>query len=187
MLINALKQVFGMKRYLALASITAFVVFTLAVWLPNFKIIIQVVTSSTASFVDKWNILVGLFGSIKTNFTLVSASYTIAIAVLFGINVAMIVYSMRRNKQSSDRSGTAAGLGGLVSGFFGIGCAACGTLVLGPLLTLIGAGGLITLLPLGGQEFGFLGVGLLGFSVFLIAKKIGAPAVCKVDKNPEIK
>ena len=184
MMISALKQVFGKKRYLALGIITALIVFTLAVWLPNFRIIIQVVTSSTANFTDKWNILAGLFGSIKTNFTLISASYTIAIAVLFGINVAMIVYYMRRNKDMSNKAGvTGAGFGGIVSGFFGIGCAACGTLVLGPLLALIGAGGLMALLPFGGQEFGFLSVGLLGFSVFLIAKKIDTTAVCKVDET----
>jgi len=183
MLINALKQVFGMKRYLTLAVVIAFIVFTLAVWLPNFKIIIQVVASSTASIADKWNILAGLFGSIKTNFTLVSASYTIAIAILFGINIAMIVYYMRRNKQISKKAGTvSASFGGVISGFFGIGCAACGTLVLGPLLALIGAGGLIALLPFGGQEFGFIGVGLLGFSIFLIIKKISTSDVHVVDE-----
>ncbi|VAW13495.1 hypothetical protein MNBD_BACTEROID05-655 [hydrothermal vent metagenome] len=184
MLINALKQVFKRKQYLALAFIIAFVVFTLAVWLPNFKIIVQVVTSSAASLTDKWNILVGLLGSISTNFTFISASYTIIIAVFFGVNIAMIVYYMKRNKKTADKAGVAgSGLGGLISGFFGIGCAACGTIVLGPLLALIGAGGLIAFLPFNGQEFGFLGVGLLGFSIFLVAKKISAPAVCKVDER----
>jgi hypothetical protein len=184
-IVNAFKQVFSAKRYLSLAGIIAFIVFTVAVWLPNFKIIVQVVTSSTASFADKWNILAGFFGSIRTNFTIVSASYTIAIALLFGINVAMIVYYMRRNKEMNGNSAgvAGAGFGGLVSGFFGIGCAACGTLILGPVLTLIGAGGLLALLPFGGEEFGFIGVGLLGFSIFLIAKKITTPAVCKVDKK----
>lgn len=184
MLVNALKQVFGVKRYLMLGIMTAFIVFTLAVWLPNFKLIIQVLTSSTASIADKLGILIGLFGSIKTNFTFVSATYTVIIAVLFGVNVTMIAYYIKRNKQVADSTGVAAGLGGLISGSFGIGCAACGTFILGPLLALIGAGGLIALLPLGGQEFGFLGVGLLGFSIFLIAKKINTSAVCKTD-NPK--
>jgi len=180
-MINALKQVFSAKRYLAFGIIIAFIVFALAVWLPNFKLVFQILTSSTASIADKFGILVGLFGSIKTNFTFISATYTIAIAVLFGINVAMIAYYMRRNKQLAGSKGVAVGFSGLVSGFFGIGCAACGTFILGPLLALVGAGGLITLLPLGGQEFGFLGVGLLVFSIFLIVKKINTPAVCEVD------
>lgn len=183
MIIDVLKQVFNTKRYVVLAVGVTFIVFTLAVWLPNFKIIIQVITSPTASFFDKWNILSGLFGSISTNFTFISASYTIIIAIFFGINVAMVLYYMRRNKEVFTKGGVAsAGFGGIISGFFGIGCAACGTLVLGPLLALVGAGGLIALLPFGGQEFGFLGVVLLGFSIFLIAKKLNAPAVCKTEK-----
>jgi len=73
--------------------------------------------------------------------------------------------------------------GGLISGIFGIGCAACGTLVLTPLLALIGAGGIVALLPFGGQEFGVFGVGMLGFSIFVIAKKIQEPLVCKTKKS----
>jgi len=123
-MINALKQVFSVKRYLALGFIIASVVFTLAVWLPNFKLIVQVLTASTASITDKIGILAGLFGSIKTNFTFISASYTIIIAVLFGVNIAMLAYHMRRNKQLANSRDVAASFGGIVSGFFGIGCAA---------------------------------------------------------------
>jgi len=182
MIAGALKQVFNTKRYVVLSVVISFVVFTLAVWLPNFKIIIQVITSSTANLMDKWNLLTGLFGSISTNFTVVSASYTILIAILFGVNVSMVLYYMRRNKEISNKGVVAStGLVGIVSGFFGIGCSACGTLVLGPLLALVGGGWLIALLPFGGQEFGFLGVALLGFSIFLIAKKINAPGVCETE------
>lgn len=185
MLINVLKQVFRVKRYLVLGVVIAFVVFALAVWLPNYKLIIQVMTSSVASVADKLNFLVGLLGSIKTNFTFISASYTIIIAILFGMNVSMIIYYIKRNKQFSDSKGTVAGLSGLISGFLGIGCASCGTLLLGPILAFVGASGLIALLPFGGQEFGFLGIGLLGFSIFLIAKKINTSAVCKVYNSKQ--
>ena len=181
-MIDAFKQVFVLKKYLLIGTITAFLVFALAVWLPNFRLIVGVMTSSVADFSDRWGILAGLFGSISTNFTIISATYTIMIAVLFGINLAMLIYYMSRNRENAGSGGITAGVGGLVSGFFGIGCAACGTIVLGPLLALIGVGGVVALLPFGGQEFGFLGVGLLGFSVFLIAKKISAPAICRVDE-----
>jgi hypothetical protein len=42
----------------------------------------------------------------------------------------------------------------------------------------VGATGLLALLPFDGQEFGLLGVGILGFSIFLAAKKINEPLVC---------
>ncbi|MCH7759290.1 hypothetical protein IID20_02955 [Patescibacteria group bacterium] len=184
MILAAFKQVFSSIRYFMIAGIVAFSVFALSAWLPNLKLIATVVTSSVASMSDKFNILVGLLASIQTNFTLFSASYTIAIAVLFGINVTMIVYFINRRKKFIKQNGMVTSAGGLFSGLLGIGCAACGPLVLGPLLTLIGVGGLIAFLPFGGQEFGFLGIGILGFSIFLTAKKIQDPLICEI-KKPE--
>ena len=185
MLIASFKRVFGSVRYLLIAVIIAIVVFVISVWLSNIRLLIQVVGSSKVGVVDKLTILGSFLGSIGTNFTLFSASYTIAIAVFFGINVAMFVYYIKRRVTSVKASGAATGLGGLISGMFGIGCAACGTLLLGPLLALIGAGGIIAFLPFGGQEFGVIGLGALGFSVFLTAKKIQDPLVCAVEKLDE--
>ena len=48
-------------------------------------------------------------------------------------------------------------------------------------LAFFGAGGLIALMPLGGEEFGVLGVGMLGFSLVLTAKKIGEPIACPIE------
>ena len=181
MIVVAFKQVFSSVRYLTIAGITAFAVFALSTWLPNLKLIGTIITSSTVSVFDKLSFLVSLLGSIQTNFTVFSASYTIAIAVLFGINVAMVVYYMSRRKKFLQQSGVAASAGGLMAGMLGIGCAACGTLVLAPLLSLIGVGGLVAILPFSGQEFGILGVGVLGFSIFSTAKKIQNPLLCKID------
>ena len=86
----------------------------------------------------------------------------------------------RRFARPAGQAGAAASLGGLASGVFGIGCAACGTFVLGPVLAFFGAGGLIALMPLGGEEFGVLGVGMLGFSLVLTAKKIAEPIACPI-------
>ena len=182
MIFTALKQVFRNAWYVVIAGVVASAVFALATWLPNLKLIFQVITSSTTSLAAKFGIPVSLLRSITTNFTIFSASYTIAIALLFGINAAMIIYYFKQQKTISKQSGI-AGFGGLISGIFGVGCAACGTLVLAPLLALIGAGGILALLPFGGQEFGMLGVGMLGFSIFVAAKKIQEPLVCLVRND----
>jgi len=180
MILSSFKKVFRNARYVFVALGIAVAVFVFAVWLPNFALIIQIVTSSSIALLDKLMVLVSLIGSIQTNFTILTATYTILIAILFGINVALLTYYMRRRKMAEAKGGAAAGVGGLVSGMFGIGCAACGTIVLGPILTLVGAGGLVALLPFGGQEFGLLGVGILGFSVYIAAKKVSEPVVCAV-------
>ncbi len=184
MVATGLRQVFTEGRYILLAATTGLAVFIVATWLPNLGLVWQIATSGSVPLADKVRILVALIGSIGTNFTIFSALSTIAIAVLFGANVAMIAYyfGMRRQLvRQADQTGAAASLGGLASGFFGVGCAACGTFVLSPALSFIGASGLIALLPFGGEEFGALGVGMLGFSLVLTARRIGEPVACPLE------
>lgn len=166
---------------LILTVVTAWFIFTGAVWLPNLSLITTALNSS-ASLVNKLTFLVTLYQSIGTNFTLVSATYTLSIAILFGLQVALLFYYIRKTKVNRGSLGrvSGTGLGGLVAGFFGIGCAACGTFILTAVSSLIGAGGLLTFLPFGGEEFGFLGVGLLLYSIWLLLKKLEAPDVCPI-------
>src|SRR5262245_295964 len=160
-----LKRAFTDPKYGVVAVISALAVFIFATWLPNLGLVWQIIRSASVPLADKLQILAALVGSIETNFTLFSALSTIAIAVLFGTNVVMVAYHLNLRRHFSaegGKAGAAASLGGLASGLFGVGCAACGTFVLGPVLSLVGAGGVIALLPFGGQEFSVLGIGLLG-------------------------
>jgi len=166
--------------YAFLAMVVSGIVFTIAVWLPNFSLILIVLRKATLS--ETVSLLWSLYGAIGTNFTLISASYTILIAILFGINIALLVYYIKRARGGvrGMKSSGAAGIGGLVSGIFGIGCAACGTFLLTPILALFGATGFLAWLPFGGEEFGFLGVGLLVYSIHAVTKKINDPQVCTI-------
>ncbi len=186
MIFQAFKQVFKGWAYVFVAVMVALVVLVFATWLSNLGLVWQITVSPSVSFIDKAEILLARVGSLGTNFTVFSALYTIAIAALFGINAAMVAYYLNLRKQSigrTGRAGAATSLGGLASGLLGIGCAACGTFVLGPVLALVGAGGLLAVLPFDAQEFGLLGVGMLGFSIFLAARKIGEPLVCPLEAS----
>ena len=188
MVAQALRQVFTDIKYILVAVTAALGVFILATWLPNLGLVWQISVSSSVSLADKVQVLAALIGSIGTNFTAFSALTTIAVAVLFGTNLAMMVYYLKWRKKfirQAAQAGAAASVGGLAGGLFGIGCASCGTFVLGPVLSFAGASGLIALLPFGGQEFGVLAAGMLGFSIFLIAKKIGEPLACPVGAPNE--
>lgn len=146
----------------------------------------QIAASGSISLADKLRVLVALVGSIGTNFTVFSALATVLIAALFGANVAMIAYYLRQRRQRVRQAGqtaAATSLGGVASGLFGVGCAACGTFVLSPALTFLGAGGLIALLPFGGEEFGLLGVAMLGLSLVITARKIAQPVTCAVQAS----
>jgi len=181
MVILALQKVFRRPAYIILALVVSMAVFVFAVWLPNIPLIVSVMGHSEIPFSEKFNFPISLLGSIVTNFTLLSASYTIAIAILFGVNLAMVTYFLRRRIVEVKRDGVVTGFLGLVSGVIGMGCAACGSLLLTSILSFLGATWILSFLPLAGGEFGILGVILLSVSIYLIAKKIQNPAACKIN------
>lgn len=180
MIFQALQKVFSRATYVFTALATSAVIFAFAAWLPNIRLIASVVGSSDASFSQKLGIPISLLGSIATNFTMLSASYTIAIAVLFGVNLAMVIYFLKRKISEVKQTGITMGFLGIASGVLGVGCAACGSFLLTSGLSLVGASGILAFLPFAGVEFGIIGVILLSVSIYLTAKQIQNPAVCKI-------
>lgn len=173
--LKTFKEVFRKTSSIGIAGVVSIVIFLFAVWLPNFRLIGEVITDSDINLGSKIEVLINLIGAIRTNFSILSASYTIAIAILFGINAAMMAYYVKKRVELKKQSGMATSFLGLGSGILGIGCAACGSFI----LSAIGAVSVLALLPLRGSEFGILSVALLGVSIVSISRKINALAVCK--------
>jgi hypothetical protein len=187
--LDGLRSVFGRPLFLLLAVGVAGAVLVLTTWLPNLGLVSQIALSGSASVADKARILFALTGSLATNFTAFSAVATIAVAALFGANVAAIVYLFRQQRRGSAMSGSThatTSLAGLVSGILGVGCAACGTLVLGPLLSFMGGATLVGLLPFAGEELTVLGIALLAASLLVTAKRIAQPVSCPIDSGPQL-
>ncbi len=176
----AFGEVFANASYIALASTLTIFAFLFAVWLPNISLIGEVFSTSNAPLAAKLKVAIALLGGIGTNFSFLSAGYTIAIAALFGINLAMVVYFLKRTRAGLGRQNFAAGVSGIASGALGIGCAACGSFILTTTLSSIGAAGALAILPLRGGEFGILSVALLALSLILISKKIATPLTWSV-------
>lgn len=178
MVARALATVLGNWRYAALATLAALLVFALATWLPNFGLLYSVLADPRAPLAAKLLLPLSLLGSIATNFTVLSAFSTVAIAILAGVNAALAAYQIHRQRAFS---GGSAGVGalGIISGALGVGCAACGSLILTALLGVSGAGAL-AFLPLRGGEFGLLGVALLTAATYLLARRVARPLTCEV-------
>jgi len=179
MVFQALQKVLRKPSYALLAIVVGVVTFAIAVWMPNLGLIAQIITDPGATFSQKVALPLTLLASIRTNFTVLSALYTIAIPILFGINIAMMVYYLKRRVTAAKRMGMGAGFFGMASGILGIGCAACGSFILTSILSVFGAAGGLLLLPLRGGEFGILAVFLLVVSMILAARQIQNPLVCK--------
>lgn len=163
---NTLKS----TRTVLIATGVSACVFALAAWLPNTRLLFIVLRDASIPIADKVALPMKLLPSIMTNFTLLSAVYTIAIAILAGINAALIAHLVRERRMHV--GGAAVGGIGVLTGALGVGCAACGSLILTALVGTTLGTGTLALLPLGGGEFGILGVGLLGYATYLLAKHI---------------
>ncbi len=180
-MLGTLWTVFQKLRYALIAALVAMGVFVFAVWLPNISLIVSVLKSDVGTIAEKAAFMFSLLGSIATNFTIASAVSTTLIAVLFGANVALLFYYLQKVRVGRNVSAVGgASITGLICGFLGVGCAACGTFILSSVLVLAGAGGILTYLPFGGEEFGVVGVALLVYSIYAITNKIAAPNVCEV-------
>ena len=180
---SAFGRVFAFPSYIALAGVLAILAFLLAVWFPNLGLIAQVFSDSNAPLAATLGIALSLLGGIGTNFSLLSAGYTTAIAVLFGLTAAMIVYLVKQRRIAAAGQNIAIGSGAVVSGVLGVGCAACGSLILGAVLPSLGAAGALAALPLNGEEFGILSVALLFVSLLLISKNIAEPIACPLART----
>jgi len=180
----AWSEVFSRTPYIVGAATLAIIIFVLAVLLPNFALLNEVVLGSSASPEAKINLTLSLLGGIKTNFSTLSAIYTILIAILVGVNAAMVVYLMRKQNGLA-KEGIATGVGGIASGTLGVGWAACGSFLLATILASVGAASAIAILPLKGGEFGIISVALLGITLGVLGNKIAKPLVCKPKNNHE--
>lgn len=173
-------HVYLQPRYFILALFVAFVTLTVAVLVPNWMLVVFGLSIDGVGIGNGLSFLWSIYGSLFTNFTPLSAVVTVAISLLFGLNVSLLVFYIRMMR-GSGRSVVSIGslsLGGLVSGFFGIGCAVCGSVILTSLLSIFGAAGLLVFLPLHGEEFSFIALGLLGYGLYLLLAKIKAGRVC---------
>ncbi len=168
--------------YLALTLFVAWLTLTLAVMVPNAMLVWFGLSINGVGFGSGLAFVLSLYGSLLTNFTPLSASITIVMSLLFGLNISLLVFYIRMMRGSGTvvRTVGTLSVGGLISGFFGIGCAVCGSVILTSLLSLIGAVGLLAFLPLGGEEFSFLSLGLLAYALIVLVRRIDAGRVCVV-------
>lgn len=174
----ALGRVFVQPLYIALAAVLGMLASLLAVWGSNLRLLFEIFSGSDAPLAEKLGIALSLLGGLVTNFDLLSASYTIAIAVLFGVTTAMTTWFLRRRHLIGIGRSVSIGSGAMASGVLGIGCAACGSLILNVVLPSLGVAGAVAALPLEGEEFGILSVALLFISLLLVSKSIEDSVSC---------
>ena len=118
--------------------------------------------------------------SLADFYTIATGVVTILNAVLFGLVVHLLWIQIKNNCVAGRIKVFGRSAIATILATIGAGCAACGSLVIGPLLATIGAAGLLSALPGHGVEFALLGTVLLIYSIWDLYKKIRSPLVCKL-------
>jgi len=175
---TTIRKVFTRPLYGLIAFVSAFALLAVAVWLPNFSFLVSAMAAPGFSLQTKFGILVASFSALGTNFTLLSRTLTITLAVLFGVNTALLAFYLRTRFRLERSAGV--GIGGIIAGLLGVGCASCGSVVFSAFLGVGATAGFLNILPLKGQEFGIIGVVLMLVAIVLTAKKIEQPLSCEV-------
>jgi len=174
---GVLYRVYRQPAYGLVTLVVAFITLSSLLLLPSFSSLVAFLGSS-ASLADKVAFVVALYGALGSNYTILSGVTFIFLALLFGVNTALFLYLVKKNRTKAKRIASHSSIVGGLAAFFGFGCAACGSAAVVALLQLLGLAWLIHYLPLKGSELGLVGVGLLVFLSHSLMKKINAPAVC---------
>jgi len=177
-LIAALRLVFVNVWYNVLALICAMILGAGIIWLSNHQLIRSVFASDLFDWSARLKILWTSLGLFVTNFTLASQVMIVIVSLLSGLNIAMLVFHVRRRMKIQNAAGVSTF--GLIIGTLGVGCSACGSVILSSLIGITAASALISTLPLKGAEFGIVSITLIGLSTYWIAKKIQSPETCAI-------
>lgn len=177
----AARLVYTKKRYRALHVLVSFFVLSFAIFLPQKDLLLAVWQQDAFSFFGKLQIFLLTPGTFFTNFTVFSQITTLLIALMFGSIISFASYYTSRQIRSGFAAGTSTF--GIIVGFFGIGCSACGSVLLSSIIGISSTVHILGFLPFQGKEFTLVSVLLLSISLWYMSKKIVLPPVCVVTKT----
>ena len=102
-----------------------------------------------------------------------SITLTAIVAVLAGINIALVAYNIKTQRNKNMKNGTSAILGGALTAFTP-GCPACTT----SLSAVLGIVGGLAIFPLQGLELKLVSIGALTFSIWWAMRNINNATCC---------
>lgn len=174
------RLVLGGPGYAALAVLAAGAALTLFAVSQNLAVVLDLVVGGSLPLGDRLTILGGLYPFLGASYEPLPGAILVVTALLIGVNVSLATYHLRTAGLGAE---TGSGLGAVVLGTLGAGCAACGSAVLAGLLSLVGATSLLTALPLDGLEFAALALVAVVLSVHWLARGLRGGRVrgCPVE------
>lgn len=175
---TAMRQVFSTWQYWLVSICVAAAIVLITILLSQYQFITSVLSSELFDSIVKFKVIFSSLGVFQTNLTTENQIFAIAIALLSGITIAMVVYYFKHRFSVQMAAGTSF-LGVLV-GLLGVGCSACGSVVVSTIFGIGAASAFLGALPFKGTEINILSMLILLGSIYMIAKKIVSPDVCEI-------
>lgn len=183
-IVQSISETLKRPRYALLMIGCSLAFWFLNLYIPNRQPIHLFLGLDTLNFLKRGKIIVSILANYIANLGAVSVLQSLVISILFGLNLSLIAYLLiQRESLLRDASFATSGILGSISALLGIGCTACGSILLTTSFSIFGGVGLVSLLPFKGKEFFFVSLILLTISIYMIAKKISQPLVCKTIKT----
>ncbi|MEN9551736.1 MAG: hypothetical protein RI935_113 [Candidatus Parcubacteria bacterium] len=160
-----------------IAFMSAGVVFLFVLLLQNGNSALQVLSFDQINFWKRMGMGVSTLFDINNSFTTSSLAVSIITSLLTGVVLSLFYVYIKNHSEMIMKSGLYSGTG-LLLALMGVGCAACGTVIITTLFGIAGGTFLTNVLPYNGEEFGYVGIIILLFSIHTLLKKINTPNVC---------
>jgi len=175
------RLVLGGPAYAAVALVAAVASLSLFVLSQNLRLVADVVVGGALPLGNRLVVLAELYPFVGSSYGPLQGLVLLLVAGAVGVDLAMVAYHVREHGLSAEGGG--GGALGVLLGALGAGCAACGSAVLVGLLSLVGAGGLVLLLPFEGLELSALALVALGLSMYWLADGMRGGEIrgCPVD------
>lgn len=154
----------------ALSGLTVLIL----LWFFNINLLVYVFGAANISLLDKAIFFFRGFESLVTNVDSLPAAVLLVFGVMSGINLAVLVYLLRRAGKQAALAGGGKNAGGAVAALIGSGCAACGSSVLGPLLGLFGASISIGVARQIGVLANIIGICLVAYSIYGLGHQVAS-------------
>ena len=116
--------------------------------------------------------------AISTQYLAASIGLTCVVAVLGGINIALVAYNIKTQRMNLQKGGSSAIFGGALAAFTP-GCPACTT----SLTAVLGIVGGLAIFPLQGLELKFVSIVALSFSIWWAMRNINKASCCTMKSN----
>jgi hypothetical protein len=176
-LVSGVRLLFSRKQSRRIFVIVFILFFLGILLLQNGKAAFELLSFDALSLSKRLALFFSTLFDLTSGFTLASLLLAVLGSLLGAANLALAYTYISLRGEVIVQSGLYSGFG-LLAAILGIGCAACGTVLLSIVLGFFGASGALLLFPYGGIEIGFAGLFILLFATYALARKVAQPNVC---------